>query len=129
MAEAMSHVQKALVGGVTRGGVAKEYSSGSKTSISDTIADGLADILHALVVDVSQIKACFIVSDQAITLEFNNSTTGVPTIVLVAGVPYVWDTDSYFTDLLATNITALYVTNASGALATFSLDFIIDPTV
>ncbi len=129
MSEAMSHVQTALVGGASRGGVAKEYTSGTKISINDSVADSVTDQLHALVVDVSKIIAVFIVSDQAITLEFNNATTGVPTIVLVANVPYVWDTDSYYTNLLATDIVSLFITNASGSTANFSLDFIIDQTV
>lgn len=107
----------------------KVYSSGAVVSISESVADSVTDQLHALVVDVTQIKAVFIHADVAMTVEFNDSGTGVPTIVLVANVPYLWTTDFYYTNLLTTDITKVYVTNASGSAGTFKFEVIVDPTV
>ena len=97
--------------------------------IDEAIPDASTDLLIALVMDVSKIAAVYIVSDKALTLEFNNATTGVPTIVLVPNVPYIWHTNSYHTNLLATDITALYATNASGATANLKIRFLYDSTV
>lgn len=104
------------------------YTDSAQLLIDEAVADSETDYEIALVMDVSEIATVYIVSDQAVTLEFNNSTTGVPEIVLVAGVPYMWHTNSYFTNLLATDITTLYVTNASGETANLQLRFIYDST-
>ena len=93
------------------------------------VADSVTDGLHAMVLDVTQVKSIIITSDQAVTLEFNNSTTGVPTIVLVANMPYVWTTNSYDTLILTADVTALYITNASGSVANVKIRALIDPTV
>ena len=104
------------------------YTDSAETRIDEAIADSTTDGVIALVQDVSETAIVYIVSDQAVTLEFNNSTTGVPEIVLVAGVPYVWHTNSYYTDLFATVITTLYVTNASGSTANVKIRFLYDST-
>ena len=111
------------------GGVAVSYSADSEVIIDADVADSVTDGLHALVLDVTQIKAIIIVSDKAVTLEFNDSGTGVPTIVLVANVPYIWSTSSYDTLLLTADVTALYITNASGSTARVRLYVLVDPTV
>lgn len=104
------------------------YTDSAETRIDEAVTDSQTDYLIALVQDVSETAIVYIVSDQAVTLEFNNSTTGVPTIPLLAGVPYVWHANSYFTDLLATDITAVYVTNASGSTANIKIRFLYDST-
>lgn len=49
-------------------------------------------------------------------------------IDLKAGKPYIWHTDSYFTNKLTVDVTALYLTNASGAASSFQLEVVTDPT-
>lgn len=104
------------------------YTDEAVTIIDKAVADSSTDFEIALVQDVSETAIVYIVSDQVVTLEFNNSTTGVPEIPLLAGVPYVWHTNSYFTDLLATNITKVFVTNASGSVANVKIRFLYDAT-
>lgn len=104
------------------------FTDAAQILIDEAIPDSSTDLLIALVLDVSEIAAVFIVSDQALTLEFNNSTTGVPQIDLVAGVPYIWHANSYFTNLLTTDITALYATNASGSTANLKFRVVYDST-
>jgi hypothetical protein len=87
------------------------------------------DQLVALVLDVSQVKAIVILSDQDLTLETNNSGTPVDTLALKANVPYFWYTNKPQALAFGTDITALYVTNASAAIASLKIEILVDPTV
>lgn len=93
------------------------------------VADSVTDQLTAFTLDVSQIVAFYMSSDQDLTVETNDGTTPGDTIALVAGVPLVWHNQSYHANPFSVDITALYLTNASGAAATFRLSEIHDPTV
>lgn len=94
--------------------------------IEKTINDAQTDVDIDIAMDVSQIQAIYIVADVAMTLETNDGTTPAETISLVANVPYVWHTNDYFTNLLATDITSLFVTNASGSNGTFTLEALLN---
>jgi len=82
-----------------------------------------------MTIDVSQLKAIYILSDQNITLETNSGSAPADTLNLLANVPYVWHTGSYFTNLLTTDVTASYWTNASGSVANVNIELVVDPTV
>ena len=105
----------------------KTYSADGHTQLDLAVPANQTNMLVALVIDVSQLKSIVIKSSVDMTLEFNNSTTGVPTINLKAGVPYIWNTDSYDSLLLSADVTALYVTNTTAG--TLELSAIVDPTV
>lgn len=108
---------------------AQSITAGSRVQIDESISVG-TDTLVALNVDVSQVRACYIHSDKAITLETNAvDATGGNTLVLVADLPYVWYTNKYDSFKFTADITALYVTNAAGASARLRMEFLIDPTV
>lgn len=107
----------------------KAYTSGKKVGISEAVADSVTDQEHALVLDVDQIKALIIRCDQDMEVEFNDGTTGVPAISMKKDVPYIWTTDSYDDLILSTDVTKVFVTNASGSAGTFELEAIVDPTV
>lgn len=89
------------------------------------------DQLVALALDVSQMKGMFLLADQDLTLETNNATTPAATIALKANVPLIWEsTSGYFANPLGvTDVTALYVTNASAAVAKLQCKFLTDPTI
>jgi len=103
-------------------------SGGRLQSLSESIADSETDKLVNFAVDVSQITALLIKSDQALTIETNDGSSPDDTLVLVADVPYVWHTNSYDTCKFTTDITKLYVTNASGAAAQLEIECLSDPT-
>ena len=107
------------------------YTSGSSLSISETIVTATTDGLVACVLDVSQIKLFYMVSNVAITVETNSASAPDNTYTLAAGVPLVWKNDGEvaLADVFAADITALYVTNASGSSSTFEVYCIYDPTV
>lgn len=125
----MALTRSMTISGHGVGGVAVSISNESEYVLDAEVADSITDGLHAMVLDVDQVKSIIMVSDQAVTLEFNDSTTGVPTIVLVANVPYVWTTNSYDSLILGTDITKVYITNASGSTANVKIRALIDPTV
>lgn len=104
------------------------FSGDAKTVREVTVADSASDYLVNFALDVSGIKAIVILSDQDVTMETNDGTTPDETINLLAGNPYLWYTGSYFTNLLATDITALYFSNSSGAAATVKILVIHDST-
>jgi hypothetical protein len=87
------------------------------------------DQLHAMALDVSQVKAIAILSDQDLTLETNSSSAPDNTLSLKANVPYIWYTNKPQALVFTTDITALYVTNASAAVASLKMEILVDPTV
>lgn len=104
------------------------YSGAAQQSIDEAIPDSSSDLLVAFSLDVSEIKSIYILSDKDLTLETNNGGAPDDTITLVGGVPYIWHTGSYFTNLLTTDITALYLTTGSVGEARFQLEVVTDPT-
>ena len=86
----------------------------------------------ACVIDVSQLVAYTIMAVGGdMTLETNSGGAADDTIVLTDGVPVQWDNaDTTFNPVPFTaDITALYMTNASGGASVLKAIFIIDPTV
>jgi len=105
-------------------------TGGQLVTIDEDIPDSTTDDLVALTLDVSQIQAIFITSNQAITLETNNGSAPDDTITLAANGCVIWTTaDGATLRPLQTDVTALYVTNASGSTATLRCRFLVDPTV
>lgn len=87
----------------------------------ETVANGQTDKQLNIAIDVSAVKGFWLESDQDVTFETNDGSTPDNTISLLAGKPYVWDADSYDAFLLDTDVTAVFITNASGAAATIWL--------
>lgn len=108
----------------------KDYTGGLAQQLNEAVADAQTDQLIVIAIDVSEIQNIYIKADQDLTIETNNGTTPTDTINLKANVPYVFnaDLDQYFTNLLTADVTALYVTNASGSNATLELEVLTDPT-
>lgn len=96
--------------------------------IDESVADSSTDYEITLTLDVSAVKAFFLNSDQAVTFETNDGTTPANTISLAADIPYVWYTGKYDSFLLTTDVTSIFITNASGSAATVNLWALIDAT-
>lgn len=109
-------------------GSSRSYSAGLKISLDENIPDSSTDLQVVLALDVSELKSVFILSDQDMTLETNDGTTPDDTINLLAGVPYIWNTDSYDANKLATDVTAFFMTQSSGSVARLQAEFLYDPT-
>lgn len=80
-------------------------------------------------IDVSQLKGVFIVSDKDVLVEFNDNAGAGGSLNLAANVPYIWHADDVNALLITADVTAVYVTNASGAAANLYFFFLQDTTV
>lgn len=100
----------------------------SVVAIDEAVANSATNFQINVAIDVSALKSIYIVSDQAVTMETNSGSSPNETLNLLAGVPYEWQAGGYFTNLLETDITAVFITNASGATANVSLRALLDAT-
>src|SRR5574338_1407205 len=107
----MSHTfaitEKCVIGGVAQSEV-NSLTSGQRVSIDDSVPVA-NDQLFALSLDVSQVKAIYISSDQDLTLETNSSSAPAQTLNLKANIPYIWYTNKYHPLVFTTDITAPYI--------------------
>ncbi len=106
----------------------KEVESGARISIDESIPVA-NNVAVSLAVDVSQIKGVYILSDQDLLLETNNSSSPDNTLNLSAGVPYTWNEDKPYALAFTTDITSLFATNASSGAARLQIEILKDPTV
>lgn len=127
MSVSAGFTEKLVIGGASIT-VATTITAGKRIQFDDTVPIA-ADTLYAFVLDVSQVKAVFILSDQDITLETNSSGAPTNTLALKANVPYIWYTNKPSALVFTGDITALYITNASAAIANLQMEILVDPTV
>jgi hypothetical protein len=104
------------------------HSADAQSSIDIDIADATTDQLVDFVLDVSEIKSFFMVADGIITIETNSSSAPPDSWTTVANVPIVWHSDSPHANPFSVDVTALYLTNASGASVRFQLEVVFDST-
>ncbi len=128
MAIGMDVVITATTGGKRVGGQTNTYTSGQRMSVEESIPNG-ADQLVALALDVTQIQALIVSAPGILLLEWNDSAGAQGSFSIAAGVPYIWNTDSLDANQWDADVTALYVTNATGDAVVLNMEFIIDPTV
>ena len=94
------------------------------------VANGASNQAISLAgVDISQLKGVFIASDQDVLVEFNSNAGSGGALNLEANMPYMWQVGDVNALLITADITAVYVTNASGADATLYFYFLHDATV
>jgi len=105
----------------------KAYTASAEYNFTEDIL-AVADTEVACVIAVAEIASIFIVCNEDILLEVNDGAGGGGSIALLADEPYVWHTDSYYTNLLAVDITALFFTNTSGNTATVEFRCLVDST-
>src|SRR5690349_15652774 len=112
--------------GVTYNGGAGQMSSVSRSvsgsgelRVDESIPDASTNLPVAFAVDREAIKALGIYSDKALTLKTNSSGSPTDTIALAAGQLLVWGSDQNVIGemVFTADVTALYVTNASGSAA------------
>lgn len=122
-----AHKNKVTIGSrsIEGGGT---YTSGGIVQIDGESIPIATDTAYACAIDVSAVKSCLIMATVACTVETNSGSAADDTIVLKANIPYVWNTDAYDTFLLGTDVTVLYVTNASGAVGALYVEVLQDVT-
>lgn len=110
----------------------KDFSEGNLNGVSESIPDGSIDKLVEVAIGVTRLKALLIGSDQDLVIEINHpggsSTAPDQTLDLKARSPIDWTEDDVEDCPLEVDVTALYVTNNSGAAAQLEIRALRDPT-
>ncbi len=128
-----THVVKEeyITDGITVGSAPSQnsYVGSAPGGFSELIAVGV-DTFVNVAIDISAVKSIILLSDRAVTIETNaNNHSGGDQIVLKAGIPYIWTTDSYYSCLITLDVTGgFYITNASGGSAQVDCRFTYDAT-
>lgn len=115
-----------LSGQVSAG--SKQYSAASVLEFDESVAASATDFLVNIAFPVANVKSFFLLADKDILLETNNSGAPVNTLSLKANIAYYWNTDSYDTFKLTTDVTKFYFTNAGGTAVVVKCRVLLDPT-
>ncbi len=100
--------------------------SGEANIIDEVIADSVTDQLAVISIDVSAIKCIYLHATTNLTVETNDGGTPIDTIALLANDPYIFYIGSLNANKLTTDVTGLFLTNASGGSCTFNLRCVYD---
>jgi hypothetical protein len=114
--------------GVTREQTIANTQSGAALIDGETVATGETDYEINFDLDVSACKSFYLESDQDVTFETNSGAAADDTIALKANKPYIWHVDAYDSFLLGTDVTSVFITNASGSTATIYCVALYDAT-
>jgi hypothetical protein len=114
--------------GVTREHTISNTQAGVALIDGETVADAQTDYEINFDLDVSACKSFYLVSDQDVTFETNSGSAPADTISLRANEPYVWHANAYDSFLLGTDVTSVFITNASGSTATIYCVALYDAT-
>ena len=96
--------------------------------VEESIPDSTTNQLVSLAFVLAELLAYYMVSDKALTIKTNSSSTPQETISLAAGVPFVYVPGAGLASPFAGNVTALYATNASGSAAALQIRVLVDAT-
>lgn len=107
---------------------ANVVEGGLVLQLDEPIPDSSSDLEIELVIDVSQVQGILLVSDQDVTIETNDGSSPDDTISLKAGIPYVWYDGKYDALVFGSDVTSIFVTNASGSDARLQMLCVVDPT-
>lgn len=105
--------------GLSISGSRRQHTGDSQLIINESIAIGATNLLVLSAIDISQVKALALYSSVDLTVKTNSSGSPTDTINLLAGIPYIWETGAYDTCKITADVSSLYITNGSGAVATF----------
>lgn len=94
----------------------QQESGGTEINLNQNFAAGSTNAVLAVAFAYADLQSIALVSNKDMTIEFNNATTGVPTINLVAGCPFVWQkSPGYFANPFTANVTTAFVTCVAAA--------------
>ena len=107
---------------------ADSATADTTVKLETTVNDGMTNFHRVLSVDASEIVMMGIHTTKAITIKTNSSSAPDQTFSLLANQGIVWSVndESVTTCPIDTDITDVYITNASGATADVKMYFLID---
>lgn len=104
----------------------RTFTTSGVIEVSDVIADATTDGLLAISIDVSEVECVGITADQNLTIKTNSATAPQETLTVTANQMLFERTGD--TALFSGDVTAMYVTNASGTDANLSIVVALDST-
>lgn len=127
MPQLSTFTPKVVTGSITIEPAPRTYSGSGIIGVQDAIAGSSTTQLN-VAIDVSALKAITIHSTVACTLKTNSSGSPDDTIVLKADVEYHWNTDSYDTCQLATDVTTVFAVVAGATAGVLTISGVQDAT-
>ncbi len=115
--------------GISRSKEVSNTQAGISLIDGEEVATAETDYELDFDLDVSLCKSFYLESDQDVTFETNSGGAADDTIALKANEPYVWHTQSYDSFLLGTDVTSVFITNASGSTATIYCVALFDAVI
>lgn len=115
-------------GRIAGSGANNTFSGGILLQIDEDVADSETDFEIVAALDVSEIAALGIMSTQDVLLEINDGAGAGGSVSLLANKVLLWDENSYYASLFGTDWTSIFITNASGSVATITVLSVGDPT-
>ena len=105
-----------------------QFTGAANLEVDETFPQGNDQGL-VMTLDVSQVKAFWIQSDQNCTIETNSSGAPTNTLSLLANKPYVWYEGAYDAFKLTADVTQLFVTVPGATSANIKIRALYDPTI
>lgn len=99
----------------------KAYTGDEEVNIDGSVAGSTTNFEFDVAIKASAVQSILLYSDQALTLKTNSTSSPQETINLKAGIPHMWNTDSYATIMFAGDVTKIYATNSGGTAANFKV--------
>lgn len=107
-------VQTVISDGTQRISSTGSVSPTGASQLDETISNGASDLLVAFTAESTNLKSFHLWSDQDLTIKTNSSSSPQETFNLKANKPVVW-LENMANTPIAGDVTALYVSNASGS--------------
>lgn len=107
-------------------------SGNTKASFDEDVPIGAADKEYAFAFDITKLMLIFMLSPEVLTIKTNSTGAPDDTIVLIANKPLLWaycgDAD-YYRVLITTDVTKLFITNASGVVVRLQIETLFNSEV
>lgn len=102
--------------------------TGGHPHVDESIADATTDQLVSCAFTLAQLKVFALISTRALTVKTNSSSVPQETLSIAANSPFLYIPGSGVASPFAGDVTALYVSNASGGAATLKIRGLVDAT-
>lgn len=102
-----------------RSSASLSYTVDNVQKLSVEVATGQTDYEIIVGIDISKLKLFMLSADGTCTIQTNDGTTPDDTFALTSTTPVLWKNGD--TAVLTADVTAIYVTNSSGAAVTVEL--------
>jgi hypothetical protein len=101
--------------------VSKEYTVEGEQNVDVEVPASTTNKEVNIDLDVSELKTLMILSDVAVTIKTNSSGSPDDTLTVPANTPVMWGNDTGITCPLGTDVTKVYITNATTGAATVKI--------